>query len=113
VHGLLGDQQEDGGADVAARGAAATSAAVPRRPVERSRVAAAWMVVTTAGGAAVPVVHGVHLCLLDMSDNSNDTSLLSSIEDRWNSGCVAGGPLVGGSRTHGSPGASGSSRGEP
>src|SRR4028118_783289 len=64
------------GPAAAPRGAATPSAAVPRRPVERGRVAAAWVVVTTAGGAAVTVAHGVHVHLLDISNNSNDTSLL-------------------------------------
>jgi hypothetical protein len=61
VHRLLGEQQQDRGADVTARCAATPSAATVGRPVVQPGVARVTrVVVAKARMSALVSVHGVH-----------------------------------------------------
>ena len=86
VHRLLGDEQQHGGADVAARSAAPSAAAAAHLgPVAEGRPVAAGVVVAAAVAAAAlsQVSHGSSFCPTCPSRDSNDISLLSLNGREW------------------------------
>jgi hypothetical protein len=74
VHRLLREQQQDGGADIAARRPAVAMAVPHRRALAELGAAPAGVVVAQAAGPALTSSGRVHEIPPDVSDDGNDTA---------------------------------------